>query len=307
MLAIADRSVMERQMSDGTDTLSMDILVIGGSGLLGRNVLQQLRDGSHQAVGTYHTSDDPGLAAVSLDKTDPEAVSALVHDHEPDAVIDTAAYLDVDGCETNRQQAWDVNAEGTGYVAKAAASVGAHYQYVSTSYVFDGNNAPYAPQDPVSPPNFYGSTKYAGETAAKIADQWAVVRADVLYGRANANFATWAISELQAGNEITIVDDQVSRPVYAPDLASACISVAEGTETGVYHASGSVTCSRYKFTRRLADVFGFDTDLVTPITTAELGQTAPRPADSSLDSTTLSRTIDVTFRSPREAFRDMSG
>lgn len=295
----------ERKIEDDIRITCMKVLVVGGTGLLGRNILQQLRERSHKAVGTYYSSNDDNLEMVTLDKTDPEQASSVVNDCNPDAIIDTAAYHNVDNCETNRQQAWNVNAKGTGHMAEAATNVNAHYQYISTSFVFDGNSAPYSPQDPVSPKNYYGETKYAGETAAKIAGQWTVVRADVIYGLANANYVTWAISELQSENEIRIVDDQRLKPVYAPDIAAACISIIEQKGTGIYHASGPVTCSRYEFTLSLADAFGFDVDLITPITTEEFDQIASRPQNTSLDSTKLHNESGVYFRSPHEAFIEM--
>jgi dTDP-4-dehydrorhamnose reductase len=173
--------------------------------------------------------------------------------------------------------------------------------------VFPGNpdETPYVETDPVNPLNYYAETKYAAEQAARIANTATVLRPSVIYGLASDNFATWVLSELDAGNEVGIVDDQVSRPTYAPDLAEACLRIAEEGVTGLYHATGPESLSRYEFTQELARVFDYDPDLVSPITTEELGQEAPRPEDSSLDSTRLYETIETQFSSPRTAFEDM--
>jgi len=283
----------------------MHVLVVGGSGLLGRALLDHLAERGHEATGTHATDADTPHETVELDKTDEAAVTDLIAERRPDAVVDTAAYHDVDGCETNRERAWTVNAAGTATVARAAADAGAHYQFISTSYVFDGEDPPYVESDSIAPPNYYAETKYAGERVAKLAPDWSVVRTDVLYGHRRSNFATWALGELRAGNQIGIVDDQISTPTYAPDLARACLGILESGERGLYHGAGPERCSRYEFTVALAEAFDLDTDLVEPITTTELGQEAPRPPDCSLDSSALTEAANVSFRPPREGFAGM--
>lgn len=130
-----------------------------------------------------------------------------------------------------------------------------------------------------------------------------MLRPSVVYGTASSNFATWVLGELRDGNEVDIVDDQVSRPTYAPDLARACLLIAEDGLTGLYHATGPESLSRYEFTTTLAEAYDLDVDLVSPIDSAELGQSAQRPEDSSLESTRLYETIGYRFREPSAAFR----
>lgn len=283
----------------------MRTLVIGGSGLVGSNVLNTFANRGHEVCGTYLSSNDG--ADIRLDKTDPEEVNQVVSDYQPDLIVDTAAYHAVDDCETKRERAWTVNATGTHNVAVAANAVDAHLIYLSTDYVFKGdpNESPYHETDPIQPINYYAQAKYGGEQAAKIADKATVFRPSVIYGLESANFVTWALGELRDDNEIDIVDDQVSRPTYAPDIAAACATVANNGLTGLYHATGPESVSRFEFTIQLAESYGLDTTLVSPISTEEFGQTAPRPSDSSLDSTALYDAIGQKFRTPTEAFDDM--
>ena len=284
----------------------MDILVIGGSGLVGTNIVETARMDVDRVSGTYNTTKRENTE-IQLDKTDEEETMAAVREVNPDVVIDTAAFQAVDNCETDRERAWRVNATGTKNAAVAANEVAAHFLYLSTDYVFPGEptEAPYTEKDSVSPINYYAETKYAGECAARIADNTTILRTSVIYGLASGNFVTWALSELEAGNEIRIVDDQVSTTTYAPDLAKACLEVARGGITGLYHAAGPVAQSRFEFTRQLADVCGYDSELVTPITTQEFGQEAPRPTDGSLDSAHLYETIDYQFNEPAAAFEEI--
>jgi dTDP-4-dehydrorhamnose reductase len=242
-----------------------------------------------------------------VDKRDAETVEEVVATVNPDAVVDTAAFHAVDDCETERDTAYQVNATGTRNVAAAANGVGAHYLYLSTDYVFagDAEDAPYTENDPVAPLNYYGGTKYAGEQAAKVAETWTVLRPSVIYGVERANFVTWVLGELAEGNEVGIVDDQVSTPTYAADLGQACVDILQKGHTGLYHAAGPSSLSRYEFTVELAKAYGYDADLVEPITTEELGQEAPRPTDSALDSSHLYDRLGRTFRPPNEAFDEM--
>lgn len=284
----------------------MTILVIGGSGLVGSNIVALATTEDTTVQATYRSTATE-QTDIKLDKTNADRTSAVIEDINPDVIIDTAAFHAVDDCETERDQAWRVNAAGTRNVAVAANAVDAHLVYLSTDYVFAGKPAetPYSESDPIAPLNYYGETKYAAEQAAKIADRVTVLRPSVIYGVAAANFATWVLGELRDGNEVHIVDDQVSAPTYAPDLAAACLQIAAQGITGLYHATGPTSVSRYEFTRTLADVYDLNLDLVNPISTEEFGQEAPRPEDSTLDSTQLYERISTEFRPPAQAFEDM--
>lgn len=284
----------------------MKLLVVGGSGLVGSNVVELGRDAGMEVHATYRNTETE-KTGFRLDKTDVEQTMAVVEEVNPDVVVDTAAFHAVDDCESERDRAWSVNAAGSRNVAAAANSADAHLIHLSTDYVFPGNpeETPYIESDPVRPPNYYAETKYAAEQAAKIADTTTILRPSVIYGLSNANFVTWALEELDKRNELTIVDDQISAPTYAPDLARACLTVAEDELTGLYHATGPCSMSRYEFTTTLADVCDYDSDLITPISTEEFGQKAPRPTDSTLDSTRLYDAIDYQFRAPEKAFETM--
>ena len=282
----------------------MDVFVIGGSGLVGQNIIDHCKETGRSVMGTYRTSPTEETD-IRLDVTNPKSVREVLTTHRPDVVIDTAAFHAVDECETERERAWEVNAEGTATAARVADDIDAHFVYLSTDYVFPGrpHEAPYAETGSVAPVNYYAETKYAGEQAAKIANSVTVLRPSVVYGLASDNFVTWALSQLQSGTELRIVDDQVSCPTSAEDLARAVVGVADRKIQGIYHATGPVSVSRYEFTVRLATQLGYDTNLVTPIDSEELGQEAPRPSDSSLSSQRLYDAIDYRFRPPTEVFK----
>jgi len=284
----------------------MRVLVIGGSGLVGTNIVSLASDADADVYATYRES-SVDHADIELDKTNAERTQTVIQEVDPDLIVDTAAFHAVDSCETERDRAWSVNATGTRNVAVAANDANAHLVYLSTDYVFSGNPAetPYVESDSVSPLNYYAETKYAAEQAAKIADRTTIFRPSVIYGLASGNFVTWALGELEKGNELTIVNDQTSAPTYAPDLAEACLKVFKRELTGLYHATGPKSINRYEFTKVLAEVYGFDTKLVKPISTEEFGQEAPRPENSTLNSSRLYKAINYDFREPHEAFSEM--
>jgi len=282
----------------------MRVFVIGGTGLVGSNIVDRCQTANHTVLGTSRSGEK---ADIELDKTDPRATKRAITEFDPDLVVDTAAFHAVDDCESDRDRAWRVNAAGTRNAAVAADAANAHFVYLSTDYVFPGNtdDTPYVETDLVAPLNYYARTKYAGEQAAQIADQHTILRTSVIYGLASDNFVTWVLSELRAGNELDIVDDQVSTTTYAPDLARACLAVADYEVTGLYHAAGPTAQSRFEFTVQLTDVFGYDSNLISAITTKELGQKAPRPTDGSLESSRVYKAIDYRFREPETAFEEM--
>lgn len=284
----------------------MRLLIIGGSGLVGTNLLDFATERDIEARGTYLDT-DTSEATIPLDKTDFDQTRNVLKNYNPDVVVDTAAFHHVDTCETQRARSWNVNAAGTRNVAVAAKEVDAHLVYLSTDYVFPGDpgESPYTESDPIQPVNYYAETKYAAERATRIAETATILRPSVIYGLANSNFVTWALNELSEGNEISIVNDQISAPTYAPDLARACIDIAKMELTGLFHSTGPTSISRYEFTVTLADVYGHDPELVSPVTTEEFGQTAPRPADSTLNSSQLYDALGWRFRTPKESFTEM--
>lgn len=285
----------------------MKAIVIGASGLAGAYVVRRLEREDIDVTGTYRTS-PTDEATVQLDKTDKQAVSSVINDRNPDFVVDAAAFHDVDACEAQREESYSVNATGTWNAAVAADDIGAQFIYFSTDYVFRGDpkQAPYVESDPVNPINYYAQSKYAGEQAAKVAAQWTILRSSVLYGTSSQDFVTWVLTQLRDGPTVDVVNDQTNSPTWAVDLAEACSHIGRHKITGLFHAAGPKSISRYEFAKRIADAYGFGSKCINPISTDELGQRAPRPRDSSLDSSKLYEITGQTFHDPVKALKHMS-
>jgi len=225
----------------------------------------------------------------TLDIRDADALYAAVHGFAPDVLLHTAAYTDVDGAEADPVTAEAVNVEGTRNVVAAVRGTHTTVVYFSSDYVFDGAKAsPYVESDPTNPLGVYGRTKLAGEDVVLGWVRGIVVRTSWLFGDTGHNFVKTILAagrrNAKTGEPLRVVDDQVGSPTYAGHLAEAVDEALRlGVGPGLYHMAGSGYCSWFELAREILDLAGIKVDVV-PITTAELGRPAPRPAFSALGS-----------------------
>jgi dTDP-4-dehydrorhamnose reductase len=252
----------------------MRLLVIGSAGMLGRAVVRDASRLGHDVVG---------LTRADLDITDAVNVTRIVSAAEPQALINCAAWTDVDGAEANESRALRVNGDGAGNLARAAASVGARMVHVSTDYVFDGSRRePWVESDAVGPLQAYGRTKLAGERQVAEVAEHAIVRAAWLFGAGGANFVETMLRLAGERDEVSVVTDQAGRPTWTGHLAPALVELAERRgDVGVFHASGSGQCSWYEFALEI--LHRADTPCrVVPTTSDRFPRPARRPAYSVL-------------------------
>jgi dTDP-4-dehydrorhamnose reductase len=253
----------------------MRLLVTGGAGMLG------------QAVATAATRlghDVLALSRVELDVTDADHVRRVIAAAEPRAVINCAAWTDVDGAETAEAAATAVNGAGAGNVARAAAETSARVVHVSTDYVFDGTkSAPWVESDPVGPIGAYGRSKLAGEEqVAAAGGEHAIVRSAWLFGAGGRNFVDTMLALGDDQDEVSVVADQVGSPTWTGHLAEALIELAERRgDTGIFHAAGGGACSWYELAVEVFARSGVRCR-VLPTTAERYARPAPRPAYSVL-------------------------
>lgn len=245
------------------------ILVTGGTGQLGTELLPHL-----STVGRVMS---PTRQELDLGT---DAATARMVALRPTHVVHAAAATDVERCEQDPAWAYAVNAAGTRRVADACRALGAWLLYVSTDYVFDGNKRlPYMEEDPPAPLNVYGRSKLAGEIQVQaLVPQWAIVRTAWLYGHVGRNFVAAILRQLQAGDRLTVVADQLGSPSYASDLAGGIAQLVARHATGIFHLTNSGSCSRFEFAQAIARELGADPARVVPITSDTLTLRARRPA-----------------------------
>ncbi|HEU4700842.1 MAG TPA: dTDP-4-dehydrorhamnose reductase [Conexibacter sp.] len=258
----------------------MRLLVTGAGGMLGQDVVR-----AAEAEG----DDVVALARGDLDVTDERAVAAALSDEPIDAVINCAAWTDVDGAESDPDGADAVNALGAGNVAQAAAHVGARLVHVSTDYVFDGDRSAddpaYVESDAPGPRSVYGASKLAGEEAVvEAGGSHAVVRASWLFGVGGRNFVATMLALGEERDEVTVVDDQIGCPTATAHLAPALLALARDADAqGIFHVAGAGRCSWYELAAEAFRQAGIACR-VRPCTTADMPRPAPRPAFSALAS-----------------------
>ena len=257
----------------------MRVLVTGAGGQLGREVVDVCAAAGDEVVACDHAT---------LDVADRERVLQVAAAAAPDAVVHAAAFTNVDGCETEPDRAYAVNAMGTRHVAEAARMVGARVCYVSTDYVFDGAaGRPYHEWDATNPLSVYGRSKLGGEAALGPDDT--VVRTSWVCGRHGRNFLKTILARAAAGQELAVVDDQYGCPTFAEDLAAMVRRLVVARLPGVFHVTNQGATTWYGFARDAVAAAGLNPELVTPITTSEMQppRPAPRPAFSVLDNAAL--------------------
>jgi dTDP-4-dehydrorhamnose reductase len=252
----------------------MRVLITGAGGMLGRAVAAAAARLGHDVVA---------LDRAAADVTDIEQIRHVVAAAAPRAVVNCAAWTDVDGAEAEEAAALAVNGEGAGNVARAAAATGARMVHVSTDYVFDGRaTRPYVESDATGPRSAYGRTKLAGELAvAEGAEDHAIVRTAWLFGTGGRNFVDTMLALGREREEVSVVTDQVGSPTWAGHLAPALVEIAERHDTGVFHAAGGGSCSWYELAVEVFDRAGVDCRVV-PTTSDAFPRPAERPAFSVL-------------------------
>jgi len=259
----------------------MKLLVTGASGLLGTKIVNFTN--TFEIYGTFYQNPvNFGYEkTLRLDVSKRNAAN-LIRKTAPDVVVHTAAFTNVDRCELDRKNAYQINVEGTRNVALGAKN--SKLVYISTDYIFDGEAGMYHENDEPNPVSYYGQTKLKGEQIVQeICGNYIIARTSVLYGwHSRLNFVSWVIHELQKGNKINIVTDQVNSPTLADDLAEQIMVLIECDEQGIFHTAGGERISRYEFTREIARIFELDQTLITPVTSEQLKWVAKRPKDSSL-------------------------
>lgn len=273
----------------GNARLLFPVLVTGAGGMLGRELCAALGPAAR------------GLGHAQLDVTDAAAIGRALDGLRPGAIVNCAAWTDVDGAESHAEAAFALNAKAPRLLAEAARARGLHFITLSTDYVFDGSGA--APWPELPPPlaggqsagaaNFaplgvYGASKLAGEQAALTAGgETCVARTQWLYGAGGRNFIDTIARLLReraaqpGGAPLKVVNDQTGAPTWTRDLAAALITLLERRATGVFHLVNSDFASWFEAARFVRERLGLESPL-EPCATAEFPRPARRPANSRL-------------------------
>ncbi|TBL17963.1 dTDP-4-dehydrorhamnose reductase [Bacillus paranthracis] len=257
----------------------MKILVTGYNGQLGYDVVKR---GEKQGLEMQ------GIGIEDLDITNEAAVYEFVDKVKPDAIIHCAAYTAVDKSEDDKELCWNVNVEGTKYLATAAKKLNAKFVYISTDYVFDGEGThAFVETDAPNPVGYYGLTKYEGEKVVRsLIDSNFIVRISWVFGINGNNFIKTMLRLGETRNELNVVGDQIGSPTYTYDLARLLVDMVITEKYGTYHATNEGFCSWAEFAQEIFEIAGQDVK-VNSITTEEYPTRAVRPKNSRMSKQKL--------------------
>ena len=270
----------------------MRVTIFGASGLLGKALV---REWSGDTV--------TALSSPDADIRDSSRVRQIVQETRPEWIVLSAAYTDVDGCESNAELAFAVNRDGAMNVATAAKEVGARLLFLSSDYVFDGKKTtPYEADDSRNPQSVYGRTKAEAEIKLlALLPDCGIVRTSWLFGLGGKCFPDTILKLAASRPALDVVSDQRGCPTYVVDLARAIVSLCRKSAKGIVHVTNAGDCSWFEFAQQIVQNAGLATT-VRPVSSAQMARPAPRPAYSVLSPSRL-KALGIEMPSWQDALR----
>lgn len=274
------------------------ILVTGANGQLGNEIRIVAQSSSDSYIFTDINHID-GVETTYLDITDLKAVRKIVTEHQVNAIVNCAAYTNVDKAEEDVALCTLLNRQAPENLAIAMKEVDGLLVHISTDYVFGGDsyNTPYKEEQQGTPTGVYGYTKFLGEQAIQaVGCNHVIIRTAWLYSEFGKNFCKTMMNLTATKPQLKVVFDQVGTPTYALDLARAIAMVLErfdGSQTGVYHYSNEGVCSWFDFTKMIAEYSGKTECDVQPCHSDEFPSPVKRPSYSVLDKTKIKKVFGV--------------
>jgi dTDP-4-dehydrorhamnose reductase len=266
----------------------MKVLITGANGLLGQHLTKLLLDQNYQVVATsrgesrlpFQPSDKYTYREMDI-ANGLETFSVMSHE-KPDVVVHAAAMTQVDDCELRPQQCERINVQGTSQVLTDAETFSSHFIYISTDFVFDGEQGNYAEEDDTKPISVYGFSKLQAESMVQTSTiPFAIVRTCLVYGNllkgTRSNIVQWVKDSLQQGKTIQVVSDQLRTPTYVEDLAEGILLIIEKKATGIYHISGKDWLTPYDMAIKTAHKFELDASKIVKVDASTFKQPGRRP------------------------------
>jgi len=273
----------------------MRILITGSNGLLGQKIVKILSKRGTEFLATSNgknrNQDCPEEAYREMDITNQSQITEVFSSYKPTHIIHTAALTNVDYCELNPDECQEVNVHATQKLWEEAQKINAHFQLLSTDFIFDGLTGNYKETDEPSAVSIYGQSKVDAEKILINSKNtnWSIARTIIVYGTANnlsrTNIVLWSIDALTKGDPMKIINDQFRMPTWADDLAWGCIEICNRNKTGIFHLCGPELMAVNEIVFRIAKHLGKSTDNVEIISSSTLNQPAKRPPRTGFDLT----------------------
>jgi dTDP-4-dehydrorhamnose reductase len=270
----------------------MRVMIFGASGLLGQALMRE-----------WQGDDVVGLSSRDVDLRDADKVRDVVQKARPEWIVLSAAYTDVDGCESHQELAFGVNRDGAVNVAAAAKGAGAKLVFLSSDYVFDGTKtSPYEVDDARNPQSVYGGSKAEAEIQVlDLLPECCIARTSWLFGTGGKCFPDTILKLAVSRPALDVVNDQRGCPTYSVDLARAIIALCRKNASGIVHVTNAGDCSWFDFAREIVTASGLSTE-VRPISTQQMPRPARRPAYSVLSAKSIEK-LDIVMPTWQDALR----
>ena len=257
----------------------MKFFITGVNGQLGYDVKRELLERGY--------TDILAPTREELDIQDEDDVKKMIREYRPSVIFHCAAYTAVDKAEEEREKCYQVNVLGTKYLTEAAKEIGAKMIYISTDYVFDGTkDGLYQVEDKTAPINYYGQTKYLGETFVSKYDNHIIVRISWVFGIHGKNFIRTMLNLADTHQELNVVCDQIGSPTYTKDVAGLLVKMFLSNVKGLYQVTNEGYCSWYEFAEFIFQESRKKVK-VHPILTKDYKTLAPRPLNSKMSKESL--------------------
>jgi len=276
------------------------LLIIGGSGFLGSTLTDYvLSDYEIHVTFNKNPIQNTNIKSTQVDLlNDRRKIIDLIKSFQPDVVVHTVAHSSVDLCETNNKIADELHVDVTQDIANICSKINSKLIYISSDFVFGGQlNRKYTEEDKPNPINYYGKTKLEAEKIILESNpKNAILRTAVIYGwHKKSRFTNWILESLSEKKIVDPFIDQYNTPTLVDDLAKSIHLIISLEISGLYHATGKTCVNRYEFAVELANSFGYDKNLIKPVTSLEKKQGALRPTSTCLDSRKLENMINYKF------------
>ena len=270
----------------------MKILITGGTGLLGKSLIETAKKdweivATH--LGNCDMKDTASVKYITLDIRDEKGYAGLYETFSPDITIHAAGIGSPDYAEAHKEETSRINIGGTRNILKHCEKFGSVFIYISSNGIYDGNKAPYREDDEANPINFYGRIKLEGENISRQSTaRYSIVRPILLYGwnhpNGRQNIATYALSRLEKNEKVFAYEDVLVNPIFAPACADVIWKIIAKEKYETFNIAGKDTVSIYGLVRSIAGIFNFNPGLVVPVRQGFFNELVRRPNDTSYDT-----------------------
>ena len=272
------------------------IAITGASGVLGMALAIEARDRGHEVIALYRSTPIaiPGTQCCRVDLLDENSALSTLEQLAPEWVIHAAAEVRVDWCEENPAEASRMNVDTSSVLARFAERAGTRLLHVSTDSVFDGRGQNYSEADTPAPVNVYSTTKLRAEEAVLAGCPTSIVARTNFYGWTGyhkTGLVDWILGQLAANREFPGFVDAIFCPLLVNDSAAALLDLVASETSAIFHVVGSEAISKYEFAVRVAETFGYDSQLVRPSKVSDAQMKAARPLNTSLDTSRVTRLL----------------